>query len=347
MRILHCVSSLKVGGAEKCVKNLVLEQKKQGLDVSVLSFGNRADAFQNEIEKSGAKVINITGNIFSRTWASIKALSQYSTIHIHSPAVIRAFALLFPVLFIKQVIYTIHGEVEPPISFVKQTHWLGRLYINRVYGVSENIKKGITNRYGWPTSSVTVIKNGVVVPPKPQVISQQSKLQLCIVCRLVPLKNIAQLLKAFEEYDCFNYADLHIYGDGPEKTNLEALATQLNLNHTVTFHGAILEEQAIYQNKDLLLINSTTEGLPMTLLEAMARGIPALSTAVGEIPNMIENQRNGIVYSLNDLAEWQKQLLNVNTHRTKLQEMGSFAHKFIHSHFAIQHICMIYKESYK
>ena len=347
MRILHCVSSLKVGGAEKCVKNLVLEQQKQGLDVSVLSFGSCADAFQSEIEKSGAKVINISGNIFSRTWASIKALSQYSTIHVHSPAVIRAFALLFPVLFTKQVIYTIHGEVEPPISFVKQSHWLGRLYINRVYGVSENIKKGITKRYGWSISSVTVIKNGVVIPQKPQVISLQPKLQLCTVSRLVPLKNIAQLLKAFEEYKCFNYADLHIYGDGPEKLDLEALATQLNLNHSVTFHGAVLEEQAIYQNKDLLLINSTTEGLPMTLLEAMARGIPAISTAVGEIPNVIENQCNGIVYSLNDLAEWQKQLTIVDSDRTKLQEMGVLAHKFILSHFAIHDVCMIYQKSYK
>jgi glycosyltransferase involved in cell wall biosynthesis len=347
MRILHCVSSLKVGGAEKCVRNLVLEQKLQGLTVAVLSFGAPSDAFQKEIEASGVKVINITGNLISRTWSSIRAVSTYSTVHVHSPAVVRAFTLIFPVLFMKQVVYTIHGEVEPPISFVKESHQLARLYINRSYGVSENIKAGITNRYGWPKSSVTVIKNGVAIPSKPQEISKQTKLQLCVVCRLVPLKNIAQLIEAFKQYGCSDYAELHIYGDGPEKSNLEILTTQLNLNQSITFYGAILDEQAIYENKDLLLINSTTEGLPMSLLEAMARGIPAVSTSVGEIPNVIENQCNGIVYSLNNLEEWQQQLTFANTDRKSLQEMGAAAYAFIRDQFAIKHICMIYQKSYQ
>ena len=347
MRILHCVSSLKVGGAEKCVRNLVLEQKLQGLTVAVLSFGDPSDAFQKEIETSGIKVINITGNLISRTWSSIRAVSTYSTVHVHSPAVVRAFTLIFPVLFMKQVVYTIHGEVEPPISFVKESHQLARLYINRSYGVSENIKAGIKNRYGWPTSSVTVIKNGVAIPSKPQEISKQSKLQLCVVCRLVPLKNIAQLVEAFKQYGCSGYAELHIYGDGPEKSNLEMLTTQLNLNQSITFYGAVLDEQAIYENKDLLLINSTTEGLPMSLLEAMARGIPAVSTSVGEIPNVITNGKNGFIYSINDIVTWGSYLNAVSTDSDRLKSVGSSAWQFMQANFSIKHVSAIYEENYK
>jgi hypothetical protein len=68
MRILHCVSSLKVGGAEKCVKNLVKVQSQKGLDVEVLSFGDKDDAFQRDIEALNINVINVNGNIITRLY---------------------------------------------------------------------------------------------------------------------------------------------------------------------------------------------------------------------------------------------------------------------------------------
>lgn len=347
MRILHCVSSLKVGGAEKCVKNLVKAQSEKGLDVEVLSFGNECDAFQHDIKALGVKVTNIKGNIFVRLMKTVRTLLSFSTIHIHSPAVIKAFAPIFPVLMAKRVIYTIHGEVEPPISFVRGSHTLAQLYINKVFGVSESIKSGINKRYGWNSNTVTVVNNGVYCPPIPQDIAQQPLLHLCTVCRLVPLKNITQLVEEFGRRNLGNHAVLNIFGDGPERSKIEQIVEKYGLQSSVILHGEVLDEDQIYAQQDLLLINSTTEGLPMSLLEAMARGIPALSTSVGQIPRLIQHGDNGFIYNVNDIESWRKLILSQIHDRDKLMQVGQHAFAFIKQHYAIDDVSAIYEATYR
>ncbi len=150
------------------------------------------------------------------------------------------------------------------------------------------MKAAIYKRYGWHPSNVEVIKNGVEVADAPLRVGRNNKLNLCTVSRLVPLKNIEQLIENYADKKVCEFSHLHIYGNGPELEKLTTLTERLAMSPFVTFHGAVLDEYIIYDDKDVLLINSTTEGLPMSLLEAMARGIPALSTNVGDIGAVIE-----------------------------------------------------------
>ena len=347
MRILHCVSSLKVGGAEKCVKNLVKVQSQKGLDVKVLSFGDKSDAFQRDIESLGVEVINIKGNIITRLVKASRHLAGFSTVHIHSPAVIKAFAPIFPILLFKKVIYTIHGEVEPPIGFVKGSHKLAQLYVDKVFGVSESIKDGIYKRYKWKPQDVIVISNGVYCPPIPQNIAEQPILNLCTVCRLVPLKNIVQLVEAFARYELRQFAKLNVFGDGPERSAIEHLITKYALHDCVTLHGEVLDEDAIYERQDILLINSTTEGLPMSLLEAMARGIPAISTSVGQIPRLIQHGENGFIYNVDDIECWYTLLLSQIHNRDSLRHVGLCAYEFVNQNYAINDVSSIYEAAYR
>ena len=346
MRIIHCVSSLQVGGAEKCVKNLVSRQKDKGLDVSVLSFGNKDDAFQQSIESENVDVINVNGNIILRLFKLIIVLLKYSSIHIHSPAVIKAFAPIFPLLLFKNVIYTIHGEVEPPISFLRGSHKIASTYLSKIFAVSEPIKAGIFQRYGWHSSIVEVVKNGVEVAEAPHRVGHGEKLNLCTVSRLVPLKNIEQLIVNFAAKKAHEFSHLHVYGNGPELEKLTTLTERLAMSPFVTFHGAVLDEKSIYEDKDLLLINSTTEGLPMSLLEAMARGIPALSTDVGDIGAVINSGENGYIYDRNDMNTWLKHLNNLNGERKELKEMGEKAYRFIANNYSIDSVSMLYESYY-
>jgi glycosyltransferase involved in cell wall biosynthesis len=347
MRILHCVSSLKVGGAEKCVKNLVKAQNQKNLSVEILSFGHRSDSFQQEIEALGINVININGNIVKRLWLAAKVITKFSSIHIHSPAVIKAFAPIFPILLLKRVIYTIHGEIEPPISFVKGSHKLASLYLNDIFAVSESIKQGIGVRYGWSSCAVTVVNNGVYCPPTPNDIAQQTSLNLCTVCRLVPLKNISQLVEEFARRNLAGYAVLNIFGDGPERERIERLVSKHKLHGAVVMHGEVLDEDDIYAQQDLLLINSTTEGLPMSLLEAMARGIPALSTSVGQIPNLITQNENGFTYPVDDTEGWYTLLLSQIKDRDNLIQVGRRAFAFVKQNYAINDVSSVYEAKYR
>lgn len=347
MRILHCVSSLKVGGAEKCVKNLAKVQNEKSLAVEVLSFGDKCDAFQREIEELGINVININGSLVKRLWITAKVIMKFSSVHIHSPAVIKALVPILPILMFKNVIYTIHGEVEPPIGFVKASHKLARLFLNNIFAVSESIKQGIGIRYGWPPSTVTVVNNGVYCPPFPNPIAQQPILNLCTVCRLVPLKNISQLVEEFARRNLAEHAILNIFGDGPERAHIELLINEHNLHGAVVLHGEVLDEESIYARQDLLLINSTTEGLPMSLLEAMARGIPTLSTSVGQIPNIITQNENGFTYPVDDTESWHTLLLSQIKNRDNLKQIGQRAFAFVKQHYTIDDVSAVYEATYR
>ncbi|EHY0929117.1 glycosyltransferase family 4 protein [Vibrio parahaemolyticus] len=81
-----------------------------------------------------------------------------------------------------------------------------------------------------------------------------------------------------------------IYGDGPERQNLETTAPA-----NVIFHGHQTDMNAVWENISVLIISSRFEGLPMAALEAMARGIVVISLKVGRLPDIIQTGKNGFI----------------------------------------------------
>lgn len=112
-------------------------------------------------------------------------------------------------------------------------------------------------------------------------------LTILAIGRLVPSKGYDMLLHAIAEVvKEVPETQLRIIGDGPERTQLEALTFQLHLSDNVAFlgSGGIDEVRAGLARADIFIISSRDEGLPRTLLEAAAAGVPVVTTAVGGIP---------------------------------------------------------------
>lgn len=95
----------------------------------------------------------------------------------------------------------------------------------------------------------------------------------------------------------FPYMDFHIYGDGPMRKSLEKSAPP-----NVIFHGAQQDMRAVWPNIGLLVIPSRAEGLPMSSLEAMARGIPVAAFNVGALDKLIQDNQNGWLLPPGDMA---------------------------------------------
>jgi glycosyltransferase involved in cell wall biosynthesis len=112
------------------------------------------------------------------------------------------------------------------------------------------------------------------------------------VGRLVPWKQVDKVLKAIARVDGVG---LVVIGDGAERRALEDLARSLGLVDRVYFAGARskAETLALMAACDLFVLNSTYEGFPHVVLEAMALGLPVIATAVGGTPELVENGRNG------------------------------------------------------
>jgi glycosyltransferase involved in cell wall biosynthesis len=124
--------------------------------------------------------------------------------------------------------------------------------------------------------------------------------RLVTVANLVPLKAIDLLIRALRDAP---RAQLIVIGRGPEKERLETLARELELSDHVRFTGFIPQKEVAeyLQSSSIFVLPSLSEGLPRSLLEAMACGMFIIATRVGGIPDVVTDGQNGFLIPPNDV----------------------------------------------
>lgn len=105
------------------------------------------------------------------------------------------------------------------------------------------------------------------------------------VASLRPEKNLGRLLRAF--HSLAGPARLVIVGGGPERASLESLAAELGITGRVTFVGQVDDTAPLYRGFDVFALSSDTEQMPLSVIEAMAAGLPIAAVAVGDVPLMV------------------------------------------------------------
>ncbi len=121
------------------------------------------------------------------------------------------------------------------------------------------------------------------------------------VGRLVKVKNIKLQIEAMADViKIFPDVRLVIVGDGPEKEKLHRLANRLKLKDKVEFKGWQEKVKPYYENADLFLLTSNSEGWGLVVVEAMKFGLPVIMTDVGCAGEVIKNEKNGIVIPIKD-----------------------------------------------
>jgi len=130
--------------------------------------------------------------------------------------------------------------------------------------------------------------------------------KLLFVGKLRPVKGLDLLLKALSLLNTSLKKEMKLYivGSGEYEEIYKSLARKLKVDRSVEFLGrlSLRECYALYKSCDLQIMPSRLEGFPMALLEALGSGIPIIATRVGGIPEIIKNNRNGLIVGL-DPAE--------------------------------------------
>lgn len=151
-----------------------------------------------------------------------------------------------------------------------------------------------------------------------------SKIKLVTVGRLIPLKQIDRLILALRE--C-NETGLVVVGDGPERERLKALVSAHDLTGRVYFAGQRTRSEtlSLMAACDLFVLNSTFEGLPHVVLEAMSLGLPVVATAAGGTPELVRDGENGILIAPHAKGALAETLLGIACSAERRQRLAAGA----------------------
>jgi glycosyltransferase involved in cell wall biosynthesis len=306
--VMHVALSLDPGGTER----LIVELAKCALGrfrVTVCCL-DRPGGWARELEDMGIEVFALDRQpgfhpSLGHRIAQHAARRGVDVLHCHhyTPFVYGGLARVeSPGL---SVLYTEHGRLSDASPTLKRrlvTPLLARL-ANEMYAVSEDLRRYLV-RAGFPAARIGVITNGIHVgsPPDAEAVRRAKRLLGAVddrpiaaaIGRLDPVKDLPVLLDAFAQLSR-REARLVIIGDGPEAGHLQSHATAHGLDPRVQFLGYRQDVRVLYPGVDLLVNTSISEGISLTLLEAMAACVPIVATAVGGTPEVVVDGVTGIL----------------------------------------------------
>jgi len=207
------------------------------------------------------------------------------------------------------ILFTEHGRHFPDHPRRKRIV-ANRLLLkrrDRVIGVGEAVRRALIGNEGIRAERVAVIYNGVDLAPFQRAAPQREAVQheigaatggpvILQVARLDYLKDHATALRMLERVvQVRPEARLVLVGDGPEQGKIEALVQQLRLAPYVRFLGLRTDVARLLSAADIFLLSSISEGIPLTLIEAMAAGLPVVATQVGGVAEVVVDGETGLL----------------------------------------------------
>lgn len=167
--------------------------------------------------------------------------------------------------------------------------------------VSGYLRNYAWNVLGVPDDRTEVIVNGVDAPP--ELPPWHAGPVVGIVARLIPSKGVDTFLRAVQLLRP-EVPELKavVVGDGPAKHELKYLTRKLGLENTVEFLGYCDDVPSVLKRMSVFVLPTRSEGLGLSVLEAMAMGVPVVATAVGGVPELVSHQHTGLLVGTEDFG---------------------------------------------
>ena len=317
MKILHIIDSGGLYGAEIMLLNLVSEQIKQNLEPIIASIGEKRvveKPLETEAIRRGFKVKKfrmIPGPNYSGAMRILSFAHKEGVdiLHSHGYKGNLLFGLMPRKIRKAPILSTLHGWTSTAgFSKMWVYEWLDRKSLKHIDAVVvvSNAMKSHPKLKGLKGINFHVIPNGIPIKkhnnPFPVTSDLNSKvIDFCntgftfgAIGRLSPEKSYGDLIKALVLLNKKGIdARLVIVGEGRERSYLEGLAAQYALSEKLLMPGYLEEAKRYIPFFNIFAISSLTEGLPITLLEAMQSKVPIVATNVGGIPEVLNNGEAG------------------------------------------------------
>ena len=356
---MQLVLSLSPGGTERLVIE-ICKRLSDRVQSTVCCLDERGE-WAAELDALGIPVFALGRTpgfqlSLARRIARLIRAHGVEVVHCHhySPFV---YGLLAAKLTNVGVVFTEHGRLSDAKPSTKRAvvNPLLSLLGGRICSVSADLKQHMVDE-GFPARRIQVVYNGIE-PGRRADASQRAAARQALgvpqdafivgtVGRLDPVKNLALMLEAHAVLLAKHpSARAVIVGDGEERRGLEARAASLGITHAVHFAGYRQDVRALMPAFDVYLNCSTFEGVSLTILEAMAAGLPVIATRVGGNPEVVIDHETGFLVAAGarPIADAMSQLLVDAARRRVMGDAGRW--RVLH-HFSITRMVNEYASAY-
>lgn len=305
MKILHVITSLRTGGAEKLVIDLVPRLKERGHQVDVAVFDGIVTPFMDKLKEQGCKVISMGKSMYCpiHIFKLRKMMKGYDIIHTHNtyPQLYTSLANLFVKTKIITTEHNTNNRRRKYLLFRIIDRWMYSQY-NHVICISDKAYENLRDYIGHD-DNISVVYNGINVDFFHQALpietEKPNKFVLVMVSSMRDQKDQDTLIRAFSllPKDMF---ELWLVGDGNRRQILEQLVKDLGLQNNVKFWGIRTDVAQILHAADAIVMSSHYEGLSLSSIEGMAVGKPFVASDVDGLHEVVEGA--GILFPHQDAA---------------------------------------------
>ena len=353
-KILHVIDSLDLGGAQTFLLELVRNLDRSKYLPEVACMHGRG-VYAKVFEDAGITVHLLSPGKFPpmympNFWRLMRR-GNYDILHFHlfgANLCAKPLAIMsgHPAIVVHDQCNDESRE-QNPLLLAADAFWTQKSH--RIIAVSESTRRYLLCHEDLDDSSVITISNGIDTEKFRPAIGGQCKSarsELGIpadafviggVGRLVSQKNFLLFLKVasniLKKYPEVRFA---IAGTGPLETILRAEAENLGISSQILFLGHVSDRQSLYHALDVLLITSDFEGTPMTLLEAMASGVPVVASAVDGISEVCSDGVDSLLAPPRDSDFFEQSLFRIIRDKTLRGNLAFAGRRTILERYDIQ-----------
>lgn len=300
MKVLHVISSLEIGGAQRLLSDLLPIQKNNGVDVSLLVYKQIDNEFSNKVKSAGIPIISIEQHNFynpSIIFKLRKEFKKFDLVHVH----------LFPSLYWssiaarwlkKALIYTEHSTYNS-----RRGKWYLRplekfIYYRytKIVSISRQTQDSISDWLKLKDNRFEVINNGVDTRRFSEIMKPVKPNSLIMVSRFTSSKDHETVIRAMTLIDKSVF--ILFVGDGETKARCENLAISLNVSDRVIFLGSRSDVADLIAESYIGIQSSNWEGFGLTAVEIMACGKPIVATSVDGLKQVVDGA--GLLFEIGD-----------------------------------------------
>jgi glycosyltransferase involved in cell wall biosynthesis len=361
MKIVHMVYSLEMGGAEVLVKQLCASQRSEGHEVSVVAYsklgvvgeGMVADGFTIQVLGEAHPLITM------RRCFKLFRKMKPDVVHCHNVAPTTQAAIPARLAGVPCVISTRHRLELFPYDWKgeAQFNFMG-WFCDWVVGICEvtcvNVRKGPLAR----KRKIVLVYNGSAPVKRPvervsaEAVSTQRTAKrgftIVFVGRLVREKALDTLIRAVAlAKDRVPGLEFWMVGDGKARVELEALVAELGVGAQVRFCGQQTDTAPFFSAADAFVMSSISEGLPMSLLQSMSLGTPAILTDVDGMGEILRLTGGGLLVPVGDPAAFADAIVRLATDDALRAELSRKALEAYETRFTVERMAAGYMELYR